>query len=72
MKEIDCLGEICPIPIIKIKEQLKSMKSGDCIKIITDHSCTQQSIIDFFKRKNYSITIDEVINGVWEIFINKT
>lgn len=72
MKEIDCLGEICPIPIIKIKQSLKSMNTGDSIKVITDHSCTHQSILDFFKKKkNFSIECEEVINGVWEFIITK-
>lgn len=71
MREIDCLGEICPIPIVRIKQNLKSMISGDSIKVITDHSCTHQSILDFFKKKKYCVECEEVINGVWEITITK-
>ncbi|KPU45313.1 hypothetical protein OXPF_12060 [Oxobacter pfennigii] len=71
MIEVDCLGEICPVPIIRIKENLKSMKSGDSIKVVTDHSCTQQSVMDFFKNKKFKVQCEEVINGVWEITVIK-
>ena len=69
MKEIDCLGDICPVPIIKINKALSSALAGDSILVKTDHSCVMQSILDHFGRKNYSVDIDEVINGVWEITI---
>lgn len=69
MKEIDCLGEMCPIPILRIKEAMKSMSSGGIIKVITDHSCVHRSIHDHFKGKKYLLEDDEVMNGVWEIYI---
>lgn len=70
MKTIDCLGDMCPIPILKIRREMKKMKSGDVVKAVTDHSCVLESIVSNFK--NHEITHEEVINGVWEIFIKKS
>lgn len=69
MKKVDCLGDMCPIPIIKTRKALKSTSSDDTIKIVTDHSCVLEAIISNFKK--YEITYKEVINGVWEIYISK-
>lgn len=69
MKTVDCLGDMCPIPILKIRKEIKKIDSGDTLKIVTDHSCVLESIMSNFKK--YNITHEEVINGVWEIFINK-
>ncbi len=69
MKTIDCLGDMCPIPILKTKTELKSAACGETIKIVTDHSCVLESILSKFKK--YDITYEEVINGVWEIYIKK-
>ncbi|WP_352419288.1 sulfurtransferase TusA family protein [Proteiniborus sp.] len=69
MKTIDCLGDMCPIPILKTRKALKSLNSGDTVKVVTDHSCVLESVMNNFKK--YEITYDEVINGVWEIFIIK-
>ena len=71
MKEINCLGDICPIPVLKAKEILKTMNKGDSLKLITDHSCVVQSILDHFDGKRASAASNEVINGVWEIIITK-
>lgn len=70
MKTIDCLGDMCPLPILKIRREMKTMKSGDMVKAVTDHSCVLESIISNFKK--HKITHEEVINGVWEIYIEKS
>ena len=71
MNTIDCLGDMCPIPILKIQKELKKTKPGVSIKIITDHSCVAESIKNHYSNKNHSFEFDEVMNGVWEIIITK-
>ena len=71
MKTIDCLGEFCPVPILKIKAELKITSIGDSFMVVTDHSCVLQSIQDHFKKSNNTVESDEVINGVWEIIVTK-
>lgn len=72
MKKIDCLGEICPIPIIHLQNHIKKIEKGETIIIITDHSCTLTSIKDFCKNHNFTYNYEEVINGVWEVKVFKT
>lgn len=71
MTTIDCLGDMCPVPIIKIQKELKKTKIGTSIKVITDHSCVAESIKSHFTLKDISIEFDEVMNGIWEITIKK-
>lgn len=71
MKVIDCLSEMCPIPILRIMRELPKMVPGESIKVVTDHSCVVESIKDKLKSKKLFLNIDEVINGVWEIIITK-
>lgn len=68
---IDCLGDMCPVPILKIQKQLKKTKTGISIKVITDHSCVAESIKNHYSNKNFSIEFDEVMNGIWEIILIK-
>lgn len=70
MKTIDCLGDMCPIPVLKTKKELKSINNGDILKIITDHSCVLESLTSKFKK--HHITYEEVMNGVWEIYVTKS
>lgn len=69
MKKVDCLGDMCPIPIIKARKALNSASSGETIKVVTDHSCVLEAVLENFKK--FHITHEEVLNGVWEIFITK-
>ncbi|HCX03254.1 MAG: sulfurtransferase TusA family protein [Tissierellales bacterium] len=69
MIKIDCFGDICPVPIMKIEKQLKTLPDGEVLEVVTDHSCTVESVANKFKK--YSVESEEVMNGVWEIRITK-
>ena len=69
MDTIDCFGDICPLPIIKIENKLKTLGEGEEFMLVTDHSCTLAAIKDKYAGK--VTKIDEVMNGVWEIYFKK-
>lgn len=71
MTKIDCFGDICPVPLLKIQSQLKKINDGDTFMIVVDHSCVVESIDDYYKSTRHEINAVEVINGVWEISITK-
>ena len=31
MKTIDCLGDICPLPVMKLQKETKKMQPGDSV-----------------------------------------
>lgn len=71
MIKIDCFGDICPVPLLKIQKQLDSISSGDSFMLVVDHSCVVESIDEYYADTSHHIEIDEVMNGVWEITITK-
>lgn len=71
-KFIDCFGEICPIPVLRIRKELESASPGDSFMIATDHSCVVESVKDVYKKhRDVEMHVDEVMNGVWEITFTK-
>lgn len=72
MIRLECFGEFCPIPLLKIQKELKHMASGDSLLAVTDHSCVLESIEDYLRKGDASYEVDEVMNGVWEIIITKS
>jgi len=69
---VDALGDICPIPIIKVEKILKQVKANERIVLETDHSCSIASVTNHFQKKfGYPTTITEVEEGVWQIIIIK-
>lgn len=71
MNKIDCFGDMCPIPILKMQHELETLKPGESFEMVVDHSCVIESIQDSLKKTNIEYEIEEVMNGVWEIIITK-
>lgn len=71
VKKMDCFDDICPLPIIKIKNELKKMQLGDELLLVTGHSCTIEHIKEIYSKTGMLKDIDEVLNGVWEVTIVK-
>lgn len=71
MHTIDCFGDVCPIPLLKIEKELKKTKDGDAFMVVVDHSCVLESIHDHYDNSAHNIESEEVMNGVWEIIITK-
>lgn len=69
MKKIDCLGDICPVPLMKLQSLEATLKGGDGVMIVTDHSCTCQSLIAYCRKKRYPLRIVEPMSGIWEVSI---
>lgn len=69
MIELDCLGDICPMPAMRLQKQLQTAMPGDTIRLATDHSCVPRSIGEYCQKKQLPCAIEEVIPGVWEITI---
>ncbi len=71
MKQINCLGDMCPIPVMKLKQCKDLKNSGDSVQLVTDHSCTVESISDLCAKEGLLIDITEPMNGIWELVITK-
>ncbi|WP_195269610.1 sulfurtransferase TusA family protein [Eubacterium sp. 1001713B170207_170306_E7] len=71
MKKIDCLGDICPLPLMKLQREVKAMQSGDRVMLVTDHSCAVKTIREYCEKTGLHCASDEVMNGVWEITVSR-
>jgi TusA-related sulfurtransferase len=71
-QRLDCLGEACPVPLIKAKKKLSNMKSGEVLIIKVDHSCAMNNIPEWANKEGYHVNIKEVDLGLWEIYLIKT
>jgi tRNA 2-thiouridine synthesizing protein A len=74
MDHVVCsMGDICPIPIIKVERKLKGIEINDRVILETDHSCSTSSVSNHFKTKyGYPVETIKVADGVWKIIIVKT
>jgi TusA-related sulfurtransferase len=71
MMKLNCLGDMCPVPLLKAVAAMKHLAGNESIIVVTDHSCTVESLQDHFPRQTHTLDIVEPINGVWEVTITK-
>lgn len=71
IKELDCLYEACPIPLIKAVKELKTMNSGDVLVLHSDQSCIGVIVEEWGEQNNHQVRVVELDDGEWEVYIQK-
>jgi len=58
---------MCPIPVLLAQKAYDESSPREAFMLVSDHSCVVESVRDHFKNKSVSLSVDEVMNGIWEI-----
>ena len=69
--ELDCMGEACPVPLIKTEKALEELDAGDVLIVQIDHSCAMKNVPEWARKQGHNVEIEEVDDGEWEVFIEK-
>lgn len=56
MKEINCLGMVCPLPVIRTKKYFDSIEKGEAV-VIVDNKISSDNIEKYAAGCNYSSTV---------------
>lgn len=70
-KELDLLGMVCPLPILKTEKELESLKKGDRLRIKLDSNRSVVNILEFCEDHSLQFEVHELIHGIWEILIER-
>ena len=70
-KMLDCLGEACPVPLIRTQKAMSELAVGDVLVVEIDHSCAMKNIPEWAEKTGHNYEIQEVEDGQWEITIEK-
>ncbi|POR02022.1 response regulator SirA [Alkalispirochaeta sphaeroplastigenens] len=73
MKEetLDCLGEACPVPLVKTQKALEKLDVGDVLIVQIDHSCAMKNVPEWAREAGHNVEIEEVDDGEWDVVIEK-
>lgn len=69
--ELDCLGEACPVPLVKAEKALEKLEIGDVLIVQIDHSCATKNVPEWARNAGHNVEIEEVDDGEWEVIIEK-
>lgn len=70
MHRLDCLGDMCPLPLMKLMLCREQVDRGETVMIVTDHSCTCESLLNYCHKQKLKAIVVEPVQGVWEISIS--
>jgi TusA-related sulfurtransferase len=70
-KVIDCLGEACPVPLVKAQNEINAMAIGDVLIVQIDHSCAMKNLPEWARKDGHNVEVEEVEDGEWEVIIEK-
>ena len=69
--ELDCLGEACPVPLMKTEKQLSTLTAGDVLVVHIDHSCAMKNVPEWARKQGHNVEVEEVDDGEWDVIIEK-
>ncbi len=69
---LDCLGEACPVPLLKTQKKMAELMVGETLIVEIDHSCAMKNVPEWARKEGHNVDIEEVGDGEWEIYIEKT
>jgi len=69
MKELNCKGLSCPVPVLKTKEALENMEKGELV-VIVDNRASKENVKRFARKMGCQVRVEEK-NREFHIYIVK-
>ncbi|MBC7107503.1 MAG: sulfurtransferase TusA family protein [Methanomassiliicoccales archaeon] len=70
-KTVDCIGLYCPVPILKTREEIEELTSGQILEILADDPAVEEDISRWSKRTGNEIVCLERRDSVLRILVRK-
>ena len=71
-KDLDITGKVCPFCLLIVKKEIKKLKAGDILNVLTDHPpAAKENIPAAMKKVGNDIEINQEEPGLWILKIIK-
>ena len=70
IKELDLVGEVCPVPLLKTEKAVDNLSQDKRLKIVTDHTQAVRNIMEFLDDRSREFAIEELEPGIWQIDVD--
>jgi|TARA_B110000211_G_C13660670_1_gene370081 tRNA 2-thiouridine synthesizing protein A len=69
--ELDTIGLLCPLPVLKARKRLISMKNGEVLRMLADDPASVIDVPHFCVESGHVLLLHEVGNGHLSFLIRK-
>ncbi len=59
-KEVNAIGDICPIPLVKAKEAIKELNGAGTVEVLVDNEIAVQNLTKMAQQKDYGCVSQKV------------
>jgi tRNA 2-thiouridine synthesizing protein A len=70
-KEVDCIGMICPLPVLRTKKALSEMQSGEVLKVKATDRGAEHDIPMFAKQTGNELMSTSKEDDVFLFFLKR-
>ena len=70
--KIDCLGLFCPIPILKTREAMKTLRLGQVLEMMSDDPASDADMRSWSAKTGHELLEVERDGPVYRFFVRKT
>jgi tRNA 2-thiouridine synthesizing protein A len=70
-KELDCIGMICPLPVLRTKKALSEMRSGEVLKVKASDLGAEHDIPMFAKQTGNELMATSKEDDVFLFFLKR-
>ena len=68
---INVCGEVCPMPVLRTKNAMEELKTGDILEVITDYPPSRENIQRFVVSQGSKVVKVEEETEIIKLFIEK-
>ena len=70
-KEVDCIGMICPLPVLRTKKALSDMTTGQILKILATDQGAEHDLPMFAKQTGKELIFTETDDEVYIFYLRR-
>jgi tRNA 2-thiouridine synthesizing protein A len=71
-KTLDCLGLFCPMPVLKVREELKTLAAGQTLEMLSDDPASEADMQSWSARTGHELLVVEKDGPVFRFVVRKT
>ena len=68
-KEVNAIGDICPIPLVKAKEAIKELNGAGVVEVLVDNEIAVQNLTKMAQQKGYGCASKKVKDQEYRVML---
>jgi tRNA 2-thiouridine synthesizing protein A len=70
-EKLDCLGLMCPAPIVKLSKKIKKMEPGQVLELLADDEGSLEDVPAWCRKTGNELLDTVDTNGSWKFYVKK-